>query len=83
MRPLLLAVFLSAVQFGFLSASLQARPLTGEQLYDVACRACHSLGTAPDHRVGPPRGGLLSRINSQRPLALQDGSGVCPHCLPG
>jgi cytochrome c len=61
MRPLLLAVFLSAVQFAFLSASLQARPLTGEQLYDVACRACHSLGTAPDHRVGPPLGGLLSR----------------------
>ena len=55
------AVYLSAVQLGLLSASLQAAPLTGEQLYDVACSACHSLGTAPDHRVGPALGGLLNR----------------------
>ena len=55
------AVYLSAVQLGLLSASLQAAPLTGEQLYDVACNACHSLGTATDHRVGPPLGGLLNR----------------------
>ena len=61
MRLRVLAVFLSAVQLGLLSTSLQAAPLTGEQLYDVACRACHSLGAAPDHRVGPPLGGLLNR----------------------
>ncbi|MDA9219922.1 c-type cytochrome [Luminiphilus sp.] len=61
MRLRVLAVFLSAVQLGLLSTSLQAAPLTGEQLYDVACRACHSLGTALDHRVGPPLGGLLNR----------------------
>ena len=30
-------------------------------LYDVACSACHSLGTVSDHRVGPPLGGLLNR----------------------
>ena len=39
MRLRVLAVFLSAVQLGLLSTSLQAAPLTGEQLYDVACRA--------------------------------------------
>ena len=55
------AVYLSAVQLGLLSASLQAAPLNGEQLYDVACNACHSLGTAPDRRVGPALSGLLNR----------------------
>ena len=55
------AVYLSAVQLGLLSASLQAASLTGEQLYDVACSACHGLGTVPDHRVGPALGGLLNR----------------------
>ena len=55
------AVYLSAVQLGLLSASLQADPLNGEQLYDVACSACHSLETAPDHRVGPALSGLLNR----------------------
>ena len=55
------AVYLSAVQLGLLSASLQAASLTGEQLYDVACSACHGLGTVPDHRVGPSLGGLLNR----------------------
>ena len=55
------AVYLSAVQLGLLSASLQAASLTGEQLYDVACSACHGLGTVPDHRVGPTLGGLLNR----------------------
>jgi cytochrome c len=54
-------VYLAAVQLGLLSASLKAAPLTGEQLYDVACSACHNLGTAPDHRVGPPLGDLLNR----------------------
>ena len=55
------AVYLSAVQLGLLSASLQAASLTGEQLYDVACSACHGLGTVPDQRVGPALGGLLNR----------------------
>jgi cytochrome c len=55
------AAYLTAVQLGLLSISLQAAPLTSEQLYDVACNACHSLGTTPDHRVGPPLGGLLNR----------------------
>ena len=61
MRLWVLAVYLSAVQLGLLSTGLQAAPLTAEQLYDVACSACHSLGIAPDHRVGPPLGGLLNR----------------------
>ena len=61
MRLWVLAVYLSTVQLGSLSTGLQAAPLTAEQLYDVACRACHSLRTAPDHRVGPPLGGLLNR----------------------
>ena len=61
MRLRTLAVYLSAVQFGLLSASLPAAPLNSEQLDDVACSACHSLGTVSDHRVGPPLGGLLNR----------------------
>ena len=32
-----------------------------EQLYDIACSACHSLGQTPDHHIGPPLGGLLNR----------------------
>ena len=39
----------------------QSEALSGEQLYDIACEACHSLGSAPDHRVGPPLGNLLGR----------------------
>ena len=39
----------------------QSGALSGEQLYDIACEACHSLGSAPDHRVGPPLGNLLDR----------------------
>ena len=39
----------------------QSEALSGEQLYDIACEACHSLGSAPDHRVGPPLGNLLDR----------------------
>ena len=37
----------------------EGAPLSGELLFDVACRACHSLGA--DHRVGPPLGGLARR----------------------
>ena len=39
----------------------QSEALSGEQLYDIACEACHSLGSAPDHRVWPPPGNLLDR----------------------
>jgi cytochrome c len=39
----------------------QSEALSGAQLYDIACEACHSLGSAPDHRVGPPLGNLLGR----------------------
>ena len=39
----------------------QSEALSGKQLYDIACEACHSLGSAPDHRVGPPLGNLLGR----------------------
>ena len=39
----------------------QSEALSGEQLYDIACEACHSLGSASDHRVGPPLGNLLDR----------------------
>ena len=61
MRLRTLAVCLTAVQLGLVGASLHATPLSGEQLYDVACSACHSLKTATDHRVGPPLSGLLNR----------------------
>ena len=39
----------------------QSEALSGEQLYNIACEPCHSLGAAPDHRVGPPLGNLLDR----------------------
>ena len=39
----------------------QSEALSGEQLYDITCEACHSLGSAPDHRVGPPLENLLDR----------------------
>ena len=41
--------------------TVKSEPLSGKQLYDIACKACHSLGSAPDHRVGPPLGNLLDR----------------------
>ena len=41
--------------------TVKSEPLSGKQLYDIACEACHSLGSAPDHRVGPPLGNLLDR----------------------
>ena len=39
----------------------QSEALSGERLYDIACEACHSRGSTPDHRVGPPLGNLLDR----------------------
>ncbi|NDH38954.1 MAG: hypothetical protein EBY45_00795 [Gammaproteobacteria bacterium] len=38
-----------------------AGPLPGEALFAVACEACHSLESEPDHRIGPPLGGLNDR----------------------
>ena len=46
---------------GLAVPTAQSEALSGEQLYDIACEACHSLGPAPDHRVGPPLGNLLGR----------------------
>jgi len=40
---------------------VQANPLTEEQLYDIACSACHSLGQTTDYHIGPPLGRLLNR----------------------
>ena len=57
LRPLAIGLVLSS----FTTLTVQANPLTEEQLYDIACEACHSLGSAPDHRVGPPLGNLLGR----------------------
>jgi cytochrome c len=51
----------SFVLFSLNSMTVQANPLTEEQLYDIACSACHSLGQTPDHHIGPPLGGLLNR----------------------
>jgi cytochrome c len=51
----------SFVLFSINSMTVQANPLTEEQLYDIACSACHSLGQTPDHHIGPPLGGLLNR----------------------
>jgi len=41
--------------------AVRSEPLSEEQLYDIACQACHSLASAPDHRVGPPLRNLLNR----------------------
>ena len=41
--------------------AVRSEPLSEEQLYDIACQACHSLGAATDHRVGPPLRNLLNR----------------------
>ena len=46
---------------GFANLTALANPLTEEQLYDIACSACHTLGHTADHHVGPPLGGLLNR----------------------
>ncbi len=50
-----------AITACLLAADTRAAPPSGEQLYDIACLSCHSLGDAVDHRVGPPLGGLLNR----------------------
>ena len=49
------------IAIGLAIPTAQSEALSGEQLYDIACQACHSLGSAPDHRVGPPLGNLLDR----------------------
>ena len=55
--PLAIGLFLSSVS----SLNVLANPLTEEQLYDIACSACHSLGQTRDHHIGPPLGGLVNR----------------------
>jgi|TARA_B100001059_G_scaffold141090_1_gene141185 cytochrome c len=57
LRHLTISLVLSC----FANLTVQANPLTGKQLYDIACSACHSLGQTPDHHIGPPLGGLLNR----------------------
>jgi cytochrome c len=57
LRPLAIGLVLSS----FTTLTVQANPLTEEQLYDIACSACHSLGQTPDHHIGPPLGGLVNR----------------------
>ena len=52
---------LMLIAIGLTIPTAQSEALSGEQLYDIACEACHSLGSAPDHRVGPPLGTLLDR----------------------
>ena len=52
---------LIVIAIGLTIPTAQSEALSGEQLYDIACEACHSLGSAPDHRVGPPLGNLLDR----------------------
>tara|TARA_Y100000022_G_C12972296_1_gene249591 strand:+ start:126 stop:503 length:378 start_codon:yes stop_codon:yes gene_type:complete len=52
---------LMLIAIGLTVPTAQSEALSGEQLYDIACEACHSLGSAPDHRVGPPLGNLLDR----------------------
>ena len=49
------------IAIGLTIPTAQSEALSGEQLYDIACKTCHSLGSAPDHRVGPPLGNLLDR----------------------
>ena len=49
------------IAIGLKIPTAQSEALSGEQLYDIACKTCHSLGSAPDHRVGPPLGNLLDR----------------------
>ena len=61
MNPCLRQFTISLVLSSFATLTVQADPLTEEQLYDIACNACHSLGQTPDHHIGPPLGGLLNR----------------------
>ena len=61
MNPCLRQFAIGLALSSFATLTVQADPLTEEQLYDIACSACHSLGKAPDHHIGPPLGGLLNR----------------------
>ena len=61
MNPSLLPLAIGLVLSVFSSPNVLANPLTEEQLYDIACSACHSLGQTPDHHIGPPLGGLVTR----------------------
>ena len=61
MNPCLRQFAISLVLSSFATLTVQADPLTEEQLYDIACSACHSLGQTPDNHIGPPLGGLLNR----------------------
>ena len=61
MNRLIHHVVLLLIATGLAIPTAQSEALSGEQLYDIACEACHSLGSAPDHRVGPPLGNLLDR----------------------
>lgn len=61
MRPSVYLAYLSMAVTILIGNCGQANTLSGEALYDVACGACHSLGTSTDHRIGPPLGALLNR----------------------
>ena len=61
MRRITHRIALMLIAIGLTIPAAQSETLSGEQLYDIACEACHSLGSAPDHRVGPPLGNLLDR----------------------
>ena len=52
---------LMLIAIGLAIPTAQSEALSEAQLYDIACNACHSLGSTPDHRVGPPLGNLLDR----------------------
>ena len=61
MNRLIHHIVLMLIAIGLAIPTAQSEALSGEQLYDIACEACHSLGSAPHHRVGPPLGNLLGR----------------------
>tara|TARA_Y100000991_G_scaffold193733_1_gene161950 strand:- start:993 stop:1370 length:378 start_codon:yes stop_codon:yes gene_type:complete len=54
-------IVLMLIATGLTIPAVQSEALSGAQLYDIACEACHSLKSAPGHRVGPPLGNLLDR----------------------
>ena len=61
MNRLIQQFVLMQIAIGLTIPTAQSEALSGEQLYDIACEACHSLGSALDHRVGPPLANLLDR----------------------
>ena len=61
MNHLIQQFVLVFIVIGLTIPTAQSEAMSGEQLYNIACEACHSLGSAPDHRVGPPLGNLLDR----------------------